>query len=140
MPPFTKNDPRINRHGRPKDSFETVRKMAREFAEQPSEIDPTKTNARICLEKIRDGKSPGVLLEFAYGKVPSPVELSGPGGDPIEQNVSLASLANLGDTEIGELAKIVGSLAHDGTDKGGTTPEAKVEDKPVLPGDGAASP
>ena len=84
--------------------------------------------------------NPGAWLDRWAGKAVSKIELSGPDGDPIEQTVSLASLANLGDTDLEKLAGIVGPLAVDGADQGGATAEAAIEDKQVLPLDGAASP
>ena len=113
--------------------------MAREIAEQPSDVLPGLNKGQEAIERLR-AEHPEKFLDVAYGKVPAPVEISGPDGDPIEQNLTLASLANLGDTELAKLAEIVEPLANDGADTSGAVTEAAIEDQPVLPGDGPATP
>lgn len=92
--PFRPGDPRINKKGRPK-TFENLRKMAQEVAEEPAldaEGHPVlgpdgepMTRAEVILRqwsKDPDFRKQQSFLEVAYGRVPQPVEakveVSGP--------------------------------------------------------------
>lgn len=113
--------------------------MAREIAEQPSEVLPGLNKGQEAIERLR-AEHPEKFLDVAYGKVPAPVEISGPDGEPVETSLTLASLATLTDEQISQLAGIVGEASVPGADQGGATAEAAIDDKQVLPLDGSAAP
>ena len=92
---FSKGDPRINRNGRPK-SFDALRELGKQLGNeiaadklgQPLNRDGhlvTQIEA-ILLTMMRD--NPERFVEIAYGKVPMPVEMTGPGGGPMEQTIT----------------------------------------------------
>ena len=74
---FTRNDPRINRKGRPK-TFEALRKLAVLVAAEQDEAGINR-----ALEILRDwakSKEPvkqAKFLEYAFGKVPERIEQDG---------------------------------------------------------------
>lgn len=81
---FTKGDPRINRNGRPK-SFDALRKLAQSLADEiardkdghPIIIEGhIATKAEMILRGLSDA-NPERFLEIGYGKVPTPLEVSG---------------------------------------------------------------
>ncbi len=93
LKPFTKGDPRINRNGRPK-SFDKLRELARSISHEPVKqsgqplvIDGhIVTVAEAMLRQLATSKNPRdrqLFIEIAYGKVPNPIELSGPDGAPL---------------------------------------------------------
>lgn len=77
--PFVKNDPRINRKGRPK-SFDQLRALAQKLSHEIINPDADKkkqtTATDAILRKIAID-DPKLFLEIAYGKVPNPIEISG---------------------------------------------------------------
>lgn len=87
---FTKGDPRINRKGRPK-SFDALRDLAQQIGAEQAEQngkpyvigDHVATNAEMTLRLLMREK-PEKFLEFAYGRVPQPVEISGRDGAPVK--------------------------------------------------------
>lgn len=84
LKPFKKGDKRINRKGRPKD-FAGVRALAQTIAHEDISDGMTVTEA--ILRKWAGSKDPRLQLQFmevAFGKVPNPVEVSGPGGKQLE--------------------------------------------------------
>lgn len=90
LKPFVKGDPRINRLGRPK-SFDTLRKLAQSLINVPAVDaggDPVVVNGEQATETVvilRElaKKNPERYLEIAFGKVPNPIEVSGPDKGPI---------------------------------------------------------
>lgn len=105
LKPFTKGDPRINRNGRPK-SFDKLRELARAISHEPVKqsgeplvIDGhIVTVAEAMLRQLATSKNPRdrqLFLEIAYGKVPAPVEVSGPDGGAVKVVIEYASDANV---------------------------------------------
>jgi hypothetical protein len=99
LKPFTKGDPRINRKGRPK-TFDALRELAQAIAHEeaqardkatgelvPVVIDGHKvSNAELLLRRwmsSQDARLQMHVMEIAFGRVPQPVEMSGPGGTPV---------------------------------------------------------
>ena len=71
---FTKNDPRINRNGRPK-SFDQCRTLAQEIAHAVKENGLS--TVETILQRWADSKDfieANRFLEIAYGKVPDKIE------------------------------------------------------------------
>jgi hypothetical protein len=88
--PFVKGDPRINSKGRPK-SFDALRALAQSIGAEVARDENGNqriveghiaTQAERALRLLIATK-PEKFLEFAYGKVPQPVELGGSEGGPI---------------------------------------------------------
>lgn len=90
---FVKGDPRINRKGRPK-SFDALRELARQISHeealsggQPLVVNGhVVTVAEAMLRQLAQSKNPKdrqLFIEIAYGKVPSPLEVSGKDGGAV---------------------------------------------------------
>jgi len=90
--PFVKGDPRINRNGRPK-SFDALRKLVQSVGNEiakdkdgnPIVIDGhVATVAEMIVRSwAKDNKHQVNFIEYGYGKVPNPVELTGKDGEAI---------------------------------------------------------
>ena len=87
LKPFQKNDPRINRKGRPR-SFDTLRALAQQIAHDPVIKDghPVVVNGHaitVCEAILRtwaQSKNPQLVkafIEIAYGKVPDALDMAG---------------------------------------------------------------
>lgn len=82
--PFVKGDARINRKGRPK-SFDALRALAQQIAHET--IDTQDGTQRTVIEAIvrrMVTEDPKLFLEYAFGKVPTPVEHTGEDGGAIK--------------------------------------------------------
>lgn len=92
---FKKGDPRINRKGRPK-TFDALRRLAQQIACEIVESEDGSTAMSRIQTVLHDWVTSGdkdkqrAFIEYAYGKVPNPVEMSGKDGKPIQtEDVSL---------------------------------------------------
>ena len=90
---FVKGDPRINRKGRPR-PFDAFRALAQQIAheEARSGNEPLVINGHIVtvaealLRTLASSKNPrdrALFLEYAYGKPPAAVEVTGKDGGPV---------------------------------------------------------
>lgn len=76
--PFTKNDPRINRRGRPR-SFDQLRALAQEIAhEEITDKNGRKLTRAAAILRIwsrsKDLAAQKAFMEYAFGKVPDKIE------------------------------------------------------------------
>ena len=109
---FVKNDPRINRNGRPR-TFDALRKealkIATEIVKSPDgKISASRIHA-VLLDwaASKDTDKQRLFIEYAYGKVPTQTEISGRDGGAIkiqgthDYRVASAILApgSMGDSE-----------------------------------------
>lgn len=80
LKPFTKNDPRINRNGRPK-SFDALRKLAQQIAHEVAKVNGVEvvidghkvTVAEAILRQwatSSDARLQQAFMEYAFGKPP----------------------------------------------------------------------
>jgi len=109
---FKKNDPRINRNGRPR-SFDAVRSIARKIADEtalsnnkPIVInDETITVAEAILRKWSTSSNwqlQKAFIEVAFGKVPDVKHISGEGDDEIQIVLKWAKYDDDNNNEEGE--------------------------------------
>ena len=85
LKPFTKNDKRINRDGRPKDAVSLaalVRRIGHEVA-TTKDGKPMTVVEVILRQKAQSVKGQAEFLDRGWGKVPQSVEVGGTGGGPI---------------------------------------------------------
>lgn len=113
---FEKNDPNINRNGRPK-AFDAIRTLSRAIAEEQA-IDykgnkmewagKPVTNVEFILRSwIFDRNHQKDFVEAAYGKVPNPVEIAGPDGESLNPYMSISA------EQLIEIAKKIADAAND---------------------------
>ena len=108
--PFKKNDPRINRKGRPK-SFDALRALAQEIAIEPAKNqdghqvvinDKIATKIEVALRvMLTDKKLFATFLEYAYGKPKVELEHSG------EIKTGKLDVSQLTDDELKTLSELV---------------------------------
>lgn len=88
---FQKGDPRINRKGRPRD-FDALRALAKQIASEQATVggkpvvidDHIATNIEMVLRSLMSDKKQAYrFIEYAFGKVPDQVEVSGKDGGPV---------------------------------------------------------
>lgn len=96
-PKTGKKDPRINRKGRPK-SFDALRSLAQQIAHEKaksgSKVVIIDNHAVTVAEAIlrswamgKDKRKQQAFMEIAFGKVPSPVEISGKDGEDVKVTI-----------------------------------------------------
>jgi|SRR3990172_1832977 len=74
--PFVKGDPRINYKGRAS-NFDQLRTFLQEMANEEIDDDGVKkTRLRMIAESLSENQLKD-FLEFAYGKVPQPIDVKG---------------------------------------------------------------
>ncbi len=98
---FVKGDPRINRKGRPR-TFDAAQSLARAIATEVAtdrtgaEPQPVVVDGHIAtvVEMLlrswaasKDVRKQVAFMEYAYGKVPNPVQVTGLAGGPVELKV-----------------------------------------------------
>jgi len=94
LKPFTKNDKRINRDGRPKDSVSLaalVRRIGHEVATTKDgkpvigpDGKPMTVVEVILRQKAQDKKGQAEFLDRGWGKVPQQQQLTGDDGGPVK--------------------------------------------------------
>lgn len=112
LKPFQKGpDPRRNRKGRPKDLpglRNLIQSILNEAAtDKAGNALTANGHAMTVIEAMTrqmiQSKNPRmaqIILEYAYGKVSAPVEVSGKDGGPVALVVGAADLSGLGDAEL----------------------------------------
>lgn len=109
--PFVKGDPRINRKGRPK-NYDSLRKLILQIlSETVSSQDGTIAMSRIEFVlrdwlASRDYRKQLAVIQYAYGKPPDRVELTGRDGGAIEINGRTDDL----DHSLSALADAIGAI------------------------------
>lgn len=97
LKPFTKNDPRIWRGGRPK-SFPALQELAQQIAHETAKAGGATvvldghsvTVAEMILRQWAQSKNPALqqkFMEVAFGKTPQAVVVTGPDDGPIPVSV-----------------------------------------------------
>lgn len=82
---FTKNDPRINRKGRPK-TFDALRAMAQSIASEVARVngepviidEHAATNIEMLMRKMMH-ENPERFIEIGFGKVPHQIDVTSKG-------------------------------------------------------------
>lgn len=112
LKPFTKGDKRINRKGRPR-GFKGLRALAQQIAHRDLPGNPNGISiTEAILTNWAASKDPRLqihFMEIAYGKVPAPLELSGPKGERL--GVSGDQFAALADKAKGTAGEIAAEAA-----------------------------
>lgn len=97
--PFRKNDPRINKLGRPK-TFDAARELAQAIAAEVAKQGDTEivinghrvTIIEAIMRQWATSKVPALqqaFVEYAIGKPPIRTEISGPSGGPIQTRTKM---------------------------------------------------
>lgn len=77
LKPFVKNDPRINRKGKPR-SFKQLRALAVKIAQEPVKDGDTVTRIERMLREMMKSDNPSdraLILKYAFGNVPDEIEV-----------------------------------------------------------------
>ena len=90
---FVPGDARINRRGRKVGSFDKARKLAQQIANEPV---PNKEDVTRLENLFREWSNPrhpksDKFVEYAVGKVPNPVEVTGKDGEVLKVVVEYAN-------------------------------------------------
>ena len=87
--PFSKGDARINRNGRPK-NFDMFRHLAQQMGNEvisSADGSISMTRVQMILRDWMTSKDPRkqlAFIEYAFGRVPIPTELTGKDGGPVK--------------------------------------------------------
>ena len=93
---FVKGDPRINRRGRPR-GFDMFRRLAQEMGNEilsSADGSVQTTRVQMILRDWMTSKDPRkqlAFIEYAYGKVPQAVEMTGKDGSPIRYTIDIGT-------------------------------------------------
>jgi hypothetical protein len=144
--PFTPNDPRINRGGRPPGLAKKIRELAGEEGEELAVIafkiakgklkiaKPVVADGDIVMVKVRPSAKERMeavkwMGDRGFGKTPQTVQVTGPAGGPLA--VEMFDVTRLSDEQLEQLLRLQAALTPDagspaegeGAPEGGEAPQ-----------------